>query len=894
MSENSNIIEEQFEGTHTNINMIYELYQQRITSELWEDSIFLSGEEAQKFPELKPELFCLKGFYKDLYYNEERIYPPIIVNFQNGTKTETHQIFTKKYFEKIYKQFGFSNPLLDNNYFYQEFDIDNYQIFDLMETNYKIQEIIEEDYKTLYEKVFDEKKIGKEILAKELTFNFKYYIKSPSQEHKIKFILSKERIKSMKSFLSNKEKIYAISGPYGIGKTISLILLCYSKEKKFCYLNLRALNENKNNVQIWKYKLFLAELFAIFKEDKNKKNFNELKKVIVKVKTYWEAIIQSIKFCINNKIKAVFILDQYKEKIDKDFIHLKKIKENILNDTFNNIMIIISSSINNKDLREFIIRKYVNKESILNLILNYHYHTNIFKLEYISGLINQLSDKKKDIFIKNFGNIPSYFYKILECEDDSLNQLISDIKTSIINQINTFFDDNNISYENLCYLVEKYLKIDREGDSLEGKSSFDEKEIENLIKLIPIKFFEFEIKNNSINKIKFYFPLAKACFLESIFTKIFLLLKNPKINFPERILGDLLETFVTENIKDMQNEKIDQICFTNKLWNMEYIKGLTLSKVKIDNILIIQQNEYAEKVDLGILLKGETLVLFQIKKALTKPPKNFVSMKDIRCNQRNLENTFLKYFECNIKYIYLVYITGIYFTNRLYNEYHTWTKNKSDFNILKGICYDDNIPLVYFDVLEKKFLLEDSDNFIETSLTGKDSTLFHSDYNHIAILDYDDQIKQNFEDLKHDVSQNINDSFMNFSIDKRGIGLIERNMIENKINRELDMEKCISISNPNASFLMRKNSNIVNCFKINQKNYFSYYDEEKNKIITNRIESGTVKETNMFKINQLKVVYLKKKRNNPIKTSKKDKKENKKSSNSVNSINTIKKNKDFI
>lgn len=891
MSENSNIIEEQFEGTHTNIKIIYELYKQRIISELWKSSIFLSVEEAQKFPELNPELFCLKGFYKDLYYNEERIYPPIIVNFKNGTKTETHQIFTKKYFEKIYKQFGFSNPLLDNNYFYQEFDIDNYQLFDSMETNYKIQEIVEEDYETLYKQVFNETKIGKEILAKELTFNFKYYIKSPSQEHKIKFILSEERIKTMKSFLSNKEKIYAISGPYGIGKTISLILLCYSKEKKFCYLNLRALNDNKNNIQIWKYKLFLTELYSIFKEDKDKKHFNELKKDIVKVKTYWEAIIQSIKFCINNEIKAVFILDQYKEKIDKDFTHLKKIKENILNDNLNNIMIIISSSINNKDLREFIIRKYVNKESILNLTLNYHYHINIFRLEYISGLINQLSDKKKDIFIKNFGNIPSYFYKILECKDDSLNQLISNIKASIINQINTFFDDNNISYENLCYLVEKYLKIDREGegDSLEGKSFFDDKEIENLIKLIPIKFFELEIKNNSINKIKFYFPLAKSCFLEAIFTKIFILLKNPKINFPERILGDLLETFVTENIKDMPNEKIDQICFTNKLWNMEYIKGLTLSKVKIDNILIIQQNEYAEKVDLGILLKGETLILYQIKKALTKPTKNFVSMKDIRCNQKNLENTFLKHFECNIKNIYLVYITGIYFTNRIYNEYHTWTKKESDFNILKGICYDDNIPLVYFDVLEKKFLLEDSDNFINTSLTGKDSTLFHSDYNHISVLDYDAQIKQNFEDLKNDVSQNINDSFMNFSIDKRGIGLIERNMIENKIDRELDMEKCISISNPNASFLMRKNSNIVSYFKINQKNYFSYYDEEKNKIIINRIESGTVRETKMFRINQLKVLYLKKKRNNSIKTSKKDKKENKKRSNSINMINTNKK-----
>ena len=124
----------------------------------------------------------------------------------------------------------------------------------------------------------------------------------------------------------------------------------------------------------------------------------ELKKILIKIKTFWEAIFESIKYCIKNQIKAIFIFDQYQEKLDNDFSELKKIKDLVYNDTFNNIKIIISSSINNKDIREFLIQKFILKKSVLDLLLNYNYFTNIFKLEYIEGLIDQLSPKKKEIY----------------------------------------------------------------------------------------------------------------------------------------------------------------------------------------------------------------------------------------------------------------------------------------------------------------------------------------------------------------------------------------------------------------------------------------------------------------------------------------------------------------
>ena len=54
MSERINIIEEKFEGTNIKIKKIYQLYKERVISELSQNTIFLSEKEAKNFPELNP------------------------------------------------------------------------------------------------------------------------------------------------------------------------------------------------------------------------------------------------------------------------------------------------------------------------------------------------------------------------------------------------------------------------------------------------------------------------------------------------------------------------------------------------------------------------------------------------------------------------------------------------------------------------------------------------------------------------------------------------------------------------------------------------------------------------------------------------------------------------
>ena len=129
----------------------------------------------------------------------------------------------------------------------------------------------------------------------------------------MKFSMSlkrKEVIFSLSTF--TKSKIRCIFGPYGNGKTTSLIILSRNKDG-ICYLNLKALNNNKNNLDLWKFDLFLFEVFNLFKKDEKPDLFEALKSRILLSNHFWEAIKISIQFCIDNKIKSIFILINIKK-----------------------------------------------------------------------------------------------------------------------------------------------------------------------------------------------------------------------------------------------------------------------------------------------------------------------------------------------------------------------------------------------------------------------------------------------------------------------------------------------------------------------------------------------------------------------------------------------------
>lgn len=143
---------------------------------------------------------------------------------------------------------------------------------------------------------------------------------------------------------------------------------------------------------------------------------------------------------------------------------------------------------------------------------------------------------------------------------------------------------------------------------------------------------------------------------------------------------------------------------------MNTVQGLDISKVKKDNILIIQTDESGKKVDFGLLLKGEILVLLQCKKTLSEKPKDYIKISDILNRRKNLYDSLKKFFGCEIKTIKLLYLTGIYFIDKYKNKFHSWSKNDTSYDTLEKITSGDKVPLVFFDVQEKQFLIKKNNN----------------------------------------------------------------------------------------------------------------------------------------------------------------------------------------
>ena len=848
----SNIIEEKIGNTEVGFSEVIKLYDERVLRKgkelfLDDDTINLDLNEKKKFQ--------LRGIIKDLFYDNEMVYYPITVTFKKADIQKTYYIFTQKYFDKIYEQMDFKNPLLLIGNIYENYEKDKISLFTHPQKNkyiFIISEKEEEKYENYYTKKIS---LLKECKASDLTPNFKYYFSSPKSNIEMKFSLSHERKESIRSIITFKnDKIHSIFGPYGNGKTTSLIIFAKNQDN-ICYLNLKALYNNRDNLNLWKFDLFLLEIFNLFKQDQEM--FKKIKEKILASNHFWEAISISIRFCIENKIESIFILDQYKEVIDPNFNNFTKIKEIINRDSNSFAKLIISSSINNKDIRDFIIQKYIDKLSKQNIVNDYLYIPVLFQLTDIEDLISKLSETKRKIYEEYFSNIPSYFYTIYEADENDISKTINNIKVRIKDNINKFFKKNLLSQENFCFIINNYAKIEIYSKE-DNKVKLESNIIKRFIEILPVKYFFFDIQNEEIVNLFFYFKLAKISFLEIILSMLFKFFEQPKLQIPERAIGVLLESIVIENLKDNSIEDFDQICNVDSIWDMKYVKELDNNKVNNNNLLILQDNEEGKYIDFGFLLKGKTLILVQCKKALSKRPKEYIKVKDIILAKDKIYDSFKEYFGCEIEKIKLIYLTGIYFMDEEKNRYHSWSFKETSFKVLETITNEENIPLAFFDVQNKKILIKSDENTFDIcSITNNESLLYNEDkYAFVEINFEKKDLIEIFEGMKNQV-------------EFQGINLIEHSTIEEKtenkteydiykqiLNRELIPNKRISVNQPDASFLSNKNENILTTFKMDNMKCFSYYDNDLQAMQYKKIKNGEAKDLLM---KDMKIYFLQKK-----------------------------------
>lgn len=865
--QNLNIIEETIGNTKVPFSEVFKLYVERILegeeNNLFQDNDLINLDISEK------NKFKIQGILPDLFYDGEFVYSPIIVSFEKDDKNKMYKIFTKKYFDKIYKEMNFMNPVILIRNSYEKYEPKKFSLLTRFNSGAKIFKILEkkeENFREFYSKKLE---LKKECTPSVLTPNFKYYFSSPKTDCRMKFSLSNERRQAIFSiFTFTDDKINSIYGPYGSGKTTSLILKARSSDN-ICYLNLNALYQNKNDLFLWKFDLFLKELYNLFKKEKeeNKEEekedtFNNIKEKILKCNHFWEAISLSIEFCINNKIESIFILDQYKEEIDPKFSEFKKIK-NSINKTENTfVKLVVASSTNNSDIREFIIQKYIEKLSKEKFINDYYYIKSMFKITDIAELINILSQKKKNIFEEYFSNIPIYFYSIYDSKEEDINQTVENIKKTIIDDIEHFFKNNVLSHEDLSFIIQNYPKIGvNYSKEKEEISEIIEKDVINkFIRILPIKYFIFEIQDESIVKISFYFKLAKICFLEFIFKRIYELFEQPKLQIPERTIGDLLELIVIENFKNNSKEKIDQVSKVDSIWEMGSVEGLDKNNVKNNNILIIQKNEKAKYVDFGFLLEGKTLVLVQCKKALSKEPNDYISIHKTFNHRNYLYDSFKKNFDCEIKQIKLFYLTDIYFTNREKNLYHSWSKKDKTFEVLEKITKENNIPLVFFDVQKKNLLIrnyDDQKTFDSCTITSSDSLICNGErYDYVKIESNEEELTKIFKGIKSQFEIKEAEFFKKSKIEQKSDNKISIDLYEAHLNRKINKDKRVVINEPDTLFLSNNDENLLTTFKIGEKQCFSYYDSVNKKMKYVKIENGKTKD---FEFKDMKIYYLQKK-----------------------------------
>ena len=314
-----------------------------------------------------------------------------------------------------------------------------------------------------------------------------------------------------------------LCGPFGTGKTITLLRFLIDSNRIF-YINLWTISHTsithlKNLFKFESLKLFRGNLFnkketfclteelyiyknIIFEIE----NFNSKKNVF----TLLEKIIN-----LMNKITCeeniYIIIDQYSSKYDpenKSLNHLLDIEKN------SNIFIIVSSSMNNYDIKKHFSNS-LNFELMIsrefyqsNLRFNYYYIgclVRLDKLDNYNDLIKNESSEFK-IILNALGNLPLFYYELKDRLKwkEHLNEYMEDKKKEISEEFDLFYEKN--SKKNF---VVKFLDILKMLSIINGKEIYFVDELSKQILNLPLKFFEIKKEKIKLSDLKLFAFVSK-------------------------------------------------------------------------------------------------------------------------------------------------------------------------------------------------------------------------------------------------------------------------------------------------------------------------------------------------------------------------------------------------
>ena len=559
--------------------------------------------------------------------------------------------------------------------------------------------LCEEDFK----KVDEDLKNNTKVFLKNLSLLYFNYQKIKEDSE---FILTNERkdfFAHLKTLLQ-KNKFIPICGPKSIGKTTTLLYyLKMNARRKYFYINLNyckklLLSDKKEEL----YLCVCKELFncMTFKEVIKfynyiyKKNYINIMELVDDILYY-----MNLNFPFN---KCYILIDQYKEKIDKNYEMIKKIETKTK--TSDKFYIIVCSSINEYDFRYSLNKKLENSNQFF---LNYLFINKLYSVD--KEIAKKVLNENEIQLLDNCGNLFIYYYNIKTnkiLKQNPLEKTKNEIKDHIINEINECLDiQDNSKKISIIRIMHDYIgKKVKFADLKENLSLFPFKYF-NLLKEDNNMFSISDLQDNTELLIQPSYPIVIDC-INTIFQNSKYQIKinsdnsittnttkNDESSELEKNFNDYLwlyrNSFFLNECKIVDKIKVSSLLDANKD-DLNIIKEASKKLVNIsESILITQTNQNARHYDTAILKlcrieDGKNyfeLYLFQetIKKKADERLFNLILSED------KILLKYLLFIDSEVK-IENVYFSYIFDKKNL----DTTTINYCKFNNINYKIYDDD------------------------------------------------------------------------------------------------------------------------------------------------------------------------------------------------------------
>ena len=443
----------------------------------------------------------------------------------------------RTFLDSIYKINSFHiamiNPLNNKGKIvtYNEYVFLYLQNFEII-IDYQFKEISFENitYEDIYKKNTEIKK------GSDLNLKLGLYVKLNQQQFEnFEYFNSLQRKKLIK-FIENAIgflKYFGICGPYGTGKTITLLkLIIESPNQNFLYINLSTINNNHiiQIKEIIRYELIKLFGSDIFNYNKNKKTTDNKQLIYNKIvnlieifdnkKDIFNLIKKIMSLCkdLYKKNFIYFIIDQYSSKFDTNNDSIKQ----LINETNEFIHLIICSSMNNYSVKINLCNSFKeNPDNSSNLF--YFYVGTIIKLNDFNNFENMIKDESNEFkeILYNFGYFPLYYYNLnsLDKEKKNLEFFLNEEKKRIKEEIKYFYTNDETKKDNEI-TIQMYKDILKILHIINNKTIYFYNELEKELLQFPLKFLEIKKEELELEDLELYGIITKNNKINNFFKKL--------------------------------------------------------------------------------------------------------------------------------------------------------------------------------------------------------------------------------------------------------------------------------------------------------------------------------------------------------------------------------------